>query len=176
MTIKCKFSPLGKSGVDAYEPGYVLYEVTSVGANKTVTKSLPIRYGVFELMCCSGGGGQWCYYECNKGAAGSFFKGVVFFNHDQTLEISVGGAGANHNYSGKPTSITNCIYCPGGRAANSTCPGSKAAPTLYDGMEVLSTEINAGGVCNGGSLFSGMSNGGNLRPGYFKLTYLRLEP
>lgn len=127
-------------------------------------------------MCCSGGGGQWCYYECNKGAAGSFFKGVVFFNHDQTLEISVGGAGANHNYSGKPTSITNCIYCPGGRAANSTCPGSTAAPTLYDGMEVLSTEIYAGGVCKGGSLFPGTDYGANLKSGYLKLTYLRLEP
>ena len=60
MTIKCKFSPLGKSGVDSYEPGYVLYEVGNLEDNETANINLPIRYGVFELMCCSGGGGQWC--------------------------------------------------------------------------------------------------------------------
>ena len=90
MTLKCKFSPLGKPDVDPYVPGTVVYE--NRPANNTMTNvSQPVSRGVYELMCCSGGGGEWCYIGCNQGAAGSFFKGEVYFDDDKTLEIQVGG-------------------------------------------------------------------------------------
>ena len=74
MTLKCKFSPLGKPDVDPYAPGTVVYE--NRPANNTMTNvSQPVSRGVYELMCCSGGGGEWCYIGCNQGAAASFFKG-----------------------------------------------------------------------------------------------------
>lgn len=87
MTLKCKFSPLGKPDVDPYAPGTVVYE--NRPANNTMTNvSQPVSRGVYELMCCSGGGGEWCYIGCNQGAAGSFFKGEVYFDDDKTLDIS----------------------------------------------------------------------------------------
>ena len=83
MTLKCKFSPLGKPDVDPYAPGTVVYE--NRPANNTMTNvSQPVSRGVYELMCCSGGGGEWCYIGCNQGAAGSFFKGEVYFDDDKT--------------------------------------------------------------------------------------------
>lgn len=175
MSIKCKFSPLGKPEVDPYEIGSIIYE-NSPEMTKVTSVQLPIFRGVYELMCCSGGGGIYCYINCNHGAAGSFFKGVVYFNHDQTLDIQVGGGASSYTSNGLPTYITGCINCPGGKSANSYCPGNTAAPTLMDGMEVLSTEICAGGVCSGSSLFSGLTYGANRKSGYLKLTYLRIEP
>ena len=175
MTIKCKFSPLGKPDVDYYSPGAILYE-KAAGIGNTIQDQLPIYHGVFELMCCSGGGGRWCGWGCNYGSAGSFFKGVVYFDYDQTLTIQVGGASDIATYNGYPTHIANCIFFPCGLSANTNCLGDSAAPTLYDGMQVLSTEICAGGVCNGGSLFPGLTYGAHMNPGYLKLTYLRLEP
>ncbi len=175
MTIRCKFSPLGKPEVDSYEPGTVLFE-NSPANDKTTNVNLPIKQGVFELMCCSGGGGHWCYIGCNSGSSGSFFKGVVYFDEDQTLEIQVGGGTTTYAHNGYPTYITNCIHCPEGKSANTTCSSKPAAPTLMSGMQVLSTEIHAGGTCGGDSLFAGTEYGADLKPGYMKLTYLRLEP
>lgn len=175
MTLRCKFSPLGKPEIDSYEPGTVLYEENP--PNNTITKvDLPILHGVYELMCCSGGGGEWCYISCNQGASGSFFKGEVYFAEDQVLAIQVGGGTGGYSHGGYETSIANCIRCPGGRSANSTCPGGTAAPTLMEGMQVISTEINAGGSCSGGSKFPGTTYGAIKKAGYLKLTYLRLEP
>lgn len=175
MTLKCKFAPLGKPMVDSYDPGTVIYE-NSPAVKEITTIQLPIYTGVFELMCCSGGGGRYCYIGCNSGSAGSFFKGIVYFDQDQTLDIQVGGGGTGAGVSGYPTFITNCINCPGGKSANPTCGGNSVAPTLMDGMQVLSQEICAGGVCGGTSLFVGTEYGAPMKSGYMKLTYLRLEP
>lgn len=176
MTIKCKFAPLGKPGVDSYEPGTILFE-NAPGIDKNTNVELPIKQGVYELMCCSGGGGQWCYIGCNVGSSGSFFKGEVYFDEDQTLEIQVGGGTTTYAYNGFPTYITNCIKCIGGYSANATCPGAPPAPTLMEGMEVLTKEIYSGGACGGGSLFDNVKRyGGHQGSGYMKLTYLRLEP
>ena len=99
MTLKCKFSPLGKPDVDPYAPGTVVYE--NRPANNTMTNvSQPVSRGVYELMCCSGGGGEWCYIGCNQGAAGSFFKGEVYFDDDKTLEIQVGGGTGGYSHNG----------------------------------------------------------------------------
>ena len=175
MTLKCKFSPLGKPDVDPYAPGTVVYE--NRPANNTMTNvSQPVSRGVYELMSCSGGGGEWCYIGCNQGAAGSFFKGEVYFDDDKTLEIQVGGGTGGYSHNGYDTYIAGCILCPGGRSANASCPGSTAAPTLMDGMQIVSAEINAGGVCGGGSLFPGTDYGAKKAAGYMKLTYLRIEP
>ena len=129
MTIRCKFSPLGKPEVDSYEPGTVLFE-NSPANDKTTNVNLPIKQGVFELMCCSGGGGHWCYIGCNSGSSGSFFKGVVYFDEDQTLEIQVGGGTTTYAHNGYPTYITNCIHCPEGKSANTTCSSKPAAPSV----------------------------------------------
>lgn len=175
MTLRCKFSPLGKPETDSYNPGTVIYENSP--ANDTTTNlNLPILRGVFELMCCSGGGGQWCYIGCNQGAAGSFFKGTVYFAEDKTLQIQVGGGTGGYSHNGYPTYIVDCINCPEGRSANASCPGNTPAPILMGGMQILTSEINAGGTCGGGSLFAGTNYGGIRSPGYLKLTYLRLEP
>lgn len=175
MTIKCKFSPLGKPDFEYYTPGTILYEKAATNGS-SVKDQIQIYHGVFELMCCSGGGGRYCYLNCQNGAAGSFFKGTVYFDYDQILDIQVGGGSTVSSYNGYPTYITGCINCPGGRSANTYCPGNTSAPTLMNGMQVLDTEICAGGVCNGSSLFSGLTYGAHMKPGYFKLTYLRLEP
>lgn len=175
MTLRCKFSPLGKPEIDSYNPGTILYEASS--PNDTfITANVPILHGVYELMCCSGGGGQWCYIGCNQGSAGSFFKGVVYFAEDQVLEIQVGGGASTHAHNAYHTSIANCIFCKGGLSANSGCPGNSPAPTLMDGMQVVSIEINAGGWCGGWSLFPDSNFGAISHPGYLKLTYLRIEP
>lgn len=175
MTIRCKFAPFGNPKFDSYEPGTVIYEATPT--NKiSIQTNLEIKQGVFELMCCSGGGGRYCYIGCNLGSAGSFFKGIVYFDYDQTLEIQVGTGSTVATPPGDATFISNCIYCPGGKSANQMCGGDSAAPTLMDGMKVLSQEICAGGVCSGGSLFPGLEYGANMKSGYMKLTYLRLEP
>ena len=175
MTIKTKFAPLGKPDFDMYIPGTVLYEdPTEIGTVKNVQMGL--YHGVFELMCCSGGGGRWCDWNCNHGSAGSFFKGVVYFDVDAFLDIQIGGGSDISSYNGYPTYITGCINCPGGISANPTCSANTAAPTLMDGMQVLSQEICAGGVCGGASLFPGLEYGANMKSGYLKLTYLRLEP
>ncbi|MCX4349143.1 MAG: hypothetical protein OSJ76_05090 [Alphaproteobacteria bacterium] len=175
MTVRNKFSPLGKPGIDSYPPETVLFENRPANEAKTQVE-LPILEGVYELMCCSGGGGQWCYLGCNQGAAGSFFKGVVYFPEAKTLQIQVGGGTSGYAHGGYDTYITDCIHCPGGRSANSSCPGNTAAPTLMDGMQVISAEINAGGKCHSGSLFPGTDYGSIRASGYMKLTYLRLEP
>jgi len=175
MTLRNKFSPLGKPETDPYDPGTILYE--HCPENNTMTNiDLPIEKGVYELMCCSGGGGQWCYIGCNQGAAGSFFKGKVYFAEDRVLQIQVGGGTGGYSHGGYDTYIAGCIHCPGGRSANSSCPGNTAAPTLMDGMQVLETEVYSGGSCNGGSQFAGTSYGSIRSPGYMKLTYLCLEP
>ncbi len=175
MTLKCKFAPLGKPMVDSYDPGTVIYEATPT--NKvSIQTNLEIKQGVFELMCCSGGGGRYCYIGCNTGSAGSFFKGIVYFDQDQTLDIQVGIGSTVSSPPGDATFISNCINCPGGKSANPTCGGNSAAPTLMDGMQVLSQEICAGGVCGGTSLFVGTEYGAPMKSGYMKLTYLRLEP
>lgn len=159
----------------------VIFEVGNLPySSGQATYTLQIKRGVYELMCCSGGGGKYCYIGCNYGAAGSFFKGQVYFDHAQTLTIKVGSGNSTSAPNGEPTEIVNCIYCPGGGSANPTCPGNTAAPTLYDGMQVLSTEINAGGVCNGPSLFPNNEGGASAdktqQSGYVKLTYLRAFP
>lgn len=160
----------------------VIFEVGNLpDRSGQATYKLDIKRGVYELMCCSGGGGQYCYIGCNHGSAGSFFKGQVYFDHAQTLTIKVGSGNSTSSPNGEPTEIDGCIFCPGGKSAYPTCGGDSAAPTIYDGMQVLSTEINAGGVCNGGSLFPGNEGGscyngvGNIS-GYVKLTYLRAFP
>ncbi len=175
MTLRCKFSPLGKPEVDSYKPGTIIYEDSPTNY-VSIRTNLEIKHGVFELMCCSGGGGQWCYIGCNHGAAGSFFKGIVYFDHDQTLDIQVGAGSLISSPPGDATFITNCINCPGGVSANSSCYANTAAPTLMDGMQVLSQEICAGGVCDGASLFPGLKYGAHMESGYMKLTYLRIEP
>lgn len=159
----------------------VIFEVGNLpDRSGQATYTLDIKRGVYELMCCSGGGGKYCYIGCNYGAAGSFFKGIVYFDHAQTLTIKVGSGSPVSSPNGQPTEIVGCIYCPGGRSANTGCPGNTAAPTLYDGMQVISTEINAGGVCSGESLFPNKEGGASVetgeQSGYVKLTYLRAFP
>ena len=175
MTIKCKFSPLGKPKVDSYIPGTVIFENVPEAYKQTIVHK-KISEGVYELMCCSGGGGRYCYIGCNNGAAGAFFKGVVYFDSERELEIKVGGCSYVSSPNGLSTEITGCIYCQGGLSANAVCGGNTPPPRIENGMVVLSTEINAGGSCGGGTLFPGTKYGGNQQPGYFKLTYLRLEP
>ena len=99
MTVRNKFSPLGKPGIDSYPPETVLFENRPANEAKTQVE-LPILEGVYELMCCSGGGGQWCYLGCNQGAAGSFFKGVVYFPEAKTLQIQVGGGTSGYAHGG----------------------------------------------------------------------------
>ena len=175
MTIRCKFSPLGQPVSPHYSAGTILYEKAASNGG-VIQDQLLIYSGVYELICCSGGGGTWCGWGCNAGSAGSFFKGVVYFDHNQSLYIQVGGGSDVSSYDGYPTFIDGYIFCPGGKSANSTCPGNSAAPTLYERLHVISTEICAGGVCNGESLFSGLYYGAPLNPGYLKITYLRLLP